>query len=84
MLDIIKGLKDKGQLIIFNTHYPDHALRYSEKTLMLREDYKYIFGDTKEIITKENIEDTFSIRAAVGELRDGNEIYRDIIPLSIR
>ncbi|MBQ7743753.1 MAG: ABC transporter ATP-binding protein [Lachnospiraceae bacterium] len=84
VLDIIKGLKDKGQLIIFNTHYPDHALRYSEKTLMLREDYKYIFGDTKEIITKENIEDTFNIRAAVGELRDGNEIYRDIIPLSIR
>lgn len=84
ILDIIKSLEEKGKLIIFNTHYPDHALRYSKKTLMLNGYDKYKFGDTKNIITKENIEETFKIRAAVGELKDGNNIYKDIIPLSIR
>ena len=84
VLDIIKALEEKGKLIIFNTHYPDHALRYSKKTLILNGLDKYEFGDTKDIITKENIEETFKIRAAVGELRDGDTIYKDIIPLSIK
>ena len=84
VLDIIKSLEKKGKLIIFNTHYPDHALRYSDKTIILNGLDKYIFGNTKDIITKENIEETFRIRAAVGELRDGDTIYKDIIPLSIR
>lgn len=83
ILDIIKTLEEKGKLIIFNTHYPDHALRYSKKTLMLSAGKKYLFGDTKDIITKENIEETFKIRAIVGELKDGDKVYKDIIPLSI-
>ena len=80
---IIKSLEEKGKLIIFNTHYPDHALRYSKKTLMLRGLDNYAFGGTKEIITKENIENTFRIKAAVGDLKDGENIYRDIVPVSI-
>ena len=83
VLEIIKTLKDKGKLIIFNTHYPDHALRYSDKTLMMNGLDKYKFGDTKDIITKENIEYTFKIKAAVGELKEEDTIYKDIIPLSI-
>ena len=83
ILEIIKSLEEKGKLIIFNTHYPDHALRYSKKTLMLRGLDNYAFGDTKEIITKENIENTFRIKAAVGDLKDGENIYRDIVPVSI-
>ena len=83
ILEIIKSLEEKGKLIIFNTHYPDHALRYSKKTLMLKGLDKYNFGDTKDIITKENIEETYMIKAAVGELSDGETIYKDIIPLTI-
>lgn len=83
MLDTIDRLKARGKLIIFNTHYPEHALRYSNKVLMLNKNYKYKFGNTTDIITKENIEETYRIKAAVGELKDGGTIYKDIIPLSI-
>ena len=83
MLDTIDSLKSKGKLIIFNTHYPEHALRYSDKVLMLNKGYKYKFGKTIDIITKENIEETYRIKAAIGELSDGNNIYKDVIPLSI-
>lgn len=83
MLDTIDRLKDRGKLIIFNTHYPEHALRYSNKVLLLNKNYQYKFGNTSDIITKENIEATYKIKAAVGELKDGDTIYRDIIPLSI-
>ncbi|MBR3288153.1 MAG: ABC transporter ATP-binding protein [Lachnospiraceae bacterium] len=83
MLDTIDRLKSRGKLIIFNTHYPEHALRYSNKVLMLNKNYKYKFGNTADIITKENIEETYRIKAAVGELKDGDTMYKDIIPLSI-
>lgn len=83
MLDTIERLKSRGKLIIFNTHYPEHALRYSNKVLLLNKNYQYKFGNTSDIITKENIEETYKIKAAVGELKDGDTIYRDIIPLSI-
>lgn len=83
MLDTIDRLKDRGKLIIFNTHYPEHALRYSNKVLLLNKNYQYKFGNTSDIITKENIEETYKIKAAVGELKDGDIIYKDIIPLSI-
>lgn len=83
MLDTIDRLKSHGKLIIFNTHYPEHALRYSNKVLLLNNNYQYKFGNTIDIITKENIEATYKIKAAVGELKDGDTIYKDIIPLSI-
>ena len=81
MLDTIDKLCAEGKLIIFNTHYPEHALRYSNKTLIMSSSYKYKFGNTKEIITKENIEEAYAVKVAVGEVRDGNEIYSDIIPI---
>ena len=84
MLDMIKKLKSKGKIIIFNTHYMEHALRYSDKVLLLNADYKYKFGNTEEIITKENIENTYNIKAAIGELKENNNIYKDIIPLAIK
>ena len=83
MLDMINELKDKGKIVIFNTHYPEHALRYSDKVLLLNENFKYKFGSTVDIINKENIEETYKIKAAVGDLTDGKNIYKDIIPISI-
>ena len=83
MLDTIDRLKEKGKLIIFNTHYPEHALRYSNKVLMLNKSFGYRFGNTANIITKENIEETYKIKAVVGEISDGDTVYKDIIPLSI-
>lgn len=81
ILDIIEKLKEKGKIIIFNTHYPAHALRYSNKSLILQGKDNYKFGDTKDIITKDNIEQTYKIKVAIGELTDGVNNYMDIIPL---
>ena len=83
MLDTMMKLKNKGKLIVFNTHYPEHALRFSDKTLIMSDNFSFKFGDTKDIITKENIENTYKIKVAVGELSDSDNIYKDIIPLSI-
>ena len=84
LLDTLNKLKLKGKIVIFNTHYIEHALRYSDKVLMLNKNFKYKFGNTSDIITKENIEETYRIKVAIGQLMDGDKIYKDIIPLSIK
>ncbi len=83
ILSMIEKLKNDGKIIIFNTHYPEHALRFSDKTMIMSDNFRYIFGDTKDIITKENIENAYKIKVAIGELTDEKNTYKDIIPLSI-
>ena len=49
--------------VIFNTHYPAHALQRAEKSLLLRRGGEAVFGDTEEIITEENIASAFGVEA---------------------
>ena len=84
ILDLIKELAKKGKIIIFNTHYPAHALRFSDKSLLMSSGYNYRFGDTEDIITKENIENAYNIKVVVGDLSDGEKTLRDIVPLDVR
>lgn len=63
MLQLIKKLaKESGISCIINTHYPDHALCISDKTLIMGKD-GYIFGDVKDIITEKNIKKYFEVEA---------------------
>ena len=58
---------NKNLSCIINTHFPEHALRISDKTLLLG-GKDYLFGDTAEVITEENIEKYFGIRAKILQL----------------
>jgi len=52
VLEIMKKIsKDRNVTVIINTHYPEHALRYTDKTLILGED-SFVFDDSKKAITK--------------------------------
>jgi len=74
--------KDEGLMILINTHYPDHALRCAQKTLMLGKD-KYIFGETKEVVTKDNINKYFDIDAELVSYIHGDKNLQSIIPLDV-
>lgn len=61
ILNLIKKLvKERGISCIINTHYPEHALRISDTTLLLGLD-SYMFGKTEVIITEENVRNYFGI-----------------------
>lgn len=61
ILKLIKSLvREHGISCIINTHYPEHAMRISDTTLLLGRN-KYIFGRTEEIITEENMRNYFDI-----------------------
>jgi iron complex transport system ATP-binding protein len=65
MLKTIHRLaKEKNITCIMNTHYPDHALRIADKCLLLA-GQKYLFGQTKEILSRENIRQYFSVDSII-------------------
>lgn len=83
VLNVLSSLVDDGMAVIFNTHYPTHALQRANKSLMLRQGGDSIFGETHKIIKENNLISTFGVRTIIGEIETENKIYKDILPLEI-
>lgn len=65
VLRLIEKLsKQRGLSCIINTHYPEHALRISDCTLMLGEN-RYIYGRSDAIITEENMKEFFEVEVRI-------------------
>lgn len=82
MLDIIKNLtKTRGLACIFNTHYPEHALKISDKTFMMSSE-GYVFGNTNEIIIEKNIEHFFDVNAKILSFKHKDIDLKTIVPIN--
>lgn len=85
ILHLLKQLAEKkGKTVIFNTHYPDHALRIANKTLLLQKDGTALFGNTSEILNEDNLKKTFGIDISMKEIEINGQIYHSLIPLEKR
>jgi iron complex transport system ATP-binding protein len=70
VLKMLKKLaKERGISCIINTHYPEHALRISDLTLMQRRtasgEKTYLCGPTAEILTEEHIRSFFEVESKI-------------------
>ncbi len=52
VLDVLSKLSKSNIAVIFNTHYPSHALQRANKSLLLSSCENSIFGDTQSILLK--------------------------------
>lgn len=84
VLDTITELASEGVCCIFNTHYPSHALRRANKTLMLSPGGRHIFGNTREVITEENIRDIFGVHAVIGDIESEEKIFQDVVAVGLK
>ena len=82
MLDTLSQLSAEGVGVLFNTHYPEHALRRAHKSLLLSHG-SVIMGPTKEIITEKNIADAFGVKAIVGQFETESNQIENVIPLAL-
>ena len=82
VLDTLTQLSAEGVGVLFNTHYPDHALRRSGKAFLL-DHGKVRFGATKEIITEENLADAFGVKAIIGRIETDSNQIDNVIPVSL-
>lgn len=85
VLQLLKKLSKQNDLtVIFNTHYPDHALDIADKTLLLCKDNTAILGKTMEILTEENLKKTFGIDIHLLECKIQGKTYHTLIPLQTK
>ncbi len=75
ILNLVQSLVEKkGVSCIINTHYPDHALRISDKTLFLGKN-RSVFGDTRDVISESNIRSFFDVDARILHHEEGGREY---------
>ncbi len=84
VLDLIERLcREREMTVVLNTHYPDHALRISDQSLLLFGGGVYQFGRTEQILTEDHMRALFGVDIAVWRERIGAEEYAAVIPLEI-
>ena len=75
MIQMIRRLSEKGFGLIITSHMPDHVLLLNGTVGILGEDGRMQVGNTKEIMTKENLEKLYHIEI---HLIHPDEVGRDI------
>lgn len=84
VLDTIQSLaKEKGICCIFNTHYPVHALKISDHSLILSKDGHADFGKTSELINEEKIRQVFHVNVDINEVTHDEINYKTVTAISI-
>ncbi len=83
ILETMSELSTNGMTCIFNTHYPAHALQRANKSILLSKTGSCIFGNTHEIVTEENIQSAFGVKAVIGEIETPENVFRNILPVGL-
>ena len=83
VLDTITMLAEKYTISsLINTHYPQHALKISDKSLILSRTHPHIFGDTRRVITEANLKQAFDVEVAIEPVNVLEQTHQCIIPLA--
>lgn len=80
IINLLKDLaKKRGITIVFNTHYPNYALKIADKVLILREKGDYFYG-SRDIINEENIKKAFGVDALIRNIDTDQGKEKILIP----
>ncbi len=84
VLETIAGLRrERGLSFIVNTHYPEHAISISDKTLLLTGGGRSICGKTADVITEQNLRNAFAVDVCIRDLDVQNGKYTCVLPLKL-
>ena len=74
LLDRITELAQTGYTFIKTTHFPDHALRISNKVVMLKNGHVVAHGPTRQVMTSDNLFQLYHTPIEVRRLGHGERI----------
>jgi len=84
VLDTIKSLRDEeGISSIVNTHYPDHAISISDKSLILNRDGSSIFGPADIVISEDNLAKSFGVDVKIEDFYHFDKKYTSVFPIAL-
>lgn len=69
--------------VIVNTHYPAHALKISDKALLLLQGNKSFYGRAEQVVNEENMRRAFGVNVSIRNFSIDNILYNAVVPLSI-
>lgn len=84
VLETMEGLRDEGIACLFNTHYPDHALRCADKALLISRSSAPVYGAASRVITEDNIGAAFGVDSVIGRIETPGHDYKSITPVAVR
>ena len=79
ILNLIRTISSETACVL-NTHYPEHALRYANKALLINPDGSCITGIVDDVITESNIKIAFGIDVCIGTHLIEDRAYKYVIP----
>ncbi|MNG11756.1 putative ABC transporter ATP-binding protein [compost metagenome] len=83
ILNLVEELNAQGEYsIIINTHFPQHAFRIAQSTLMLGKS-GYIFDKTEKVVNTNNLRHYFGIETEILSYEQGSKAYSTILPLEL-
>ena len=84
ILETIRRLaKEHGISTIVNTHYPEHALKLSDKALLLNREDPNQYGAASDVINEENMRRAFGVNVSIHDFWVDGTAYSTVVPLSI-
>jgi iron complex transport system ATP-binding protein len=84
VLKMIENLvKTENICCIINTHFPQHALMYSDKTIMLYGGGEYYYGRSQETINAANIRRVFGVDSQIINIEHNDMSFKTLVPLDI-
>lgn len=83
VLDALSKLASEGMCVIFNTHYPEHALTRANKSLILHKGGNTLFGETQQIVTEDTIREAFGVKTIISEIETTGNTYKSIMPIKL-
>lgn len=84
ILETIKRLAKENHIsAIINTHYPAHALKIADKALILSRNGAPIYGMANEVITEENMKQSFDVEVKIEDYVYQDQSYKSVIPIRI-
>jgi iron complex transport system ATP-binding protein len=81
VLQNIRDLARQGLGVIMTTHSPDHVFQCGTAVALMRREKPPLIGDTAEIMTEENLRETYGVPVCIADLPRGDRRLRFCQPL---
>ena len=70
LLNLIIDLTDSGIGILMVSHSPEHAFMCCKNTLMIDTKGHYVYGQTQDVITSDNLKRTYGVSIGIAQVED--------------
>lgn len=74
LLEQIQNLSNKGYTFLQSTHYPDHALLISNKSLLMKDGKVFQKGKTLEVITEKSLRTLYGVDVKIAKFSQNQYI----------